>query len=58
LVQVPSEMIDDKIKWLPIIVRSYLIQDTFDINSLNQYKHSFFQLKHPFLGNNGDNNMK
>ena len=47
-----------KIKWHPIIVRSYLIQDTFAINSSNQYKHSFLQLKHPFLGNNDDNNMK
>ena len=45
-------------KWHPIIVRSYLVQDTFNINIPNQYKYSFLQLKHPFLGNNDDNNMK
>ena len=51
-------MIDDKIEWHPKIVRSYLVQDTFNINIPNQYKYSFLQLKHPFLGNNDENNMK
>ena len=34
-------MIDDKIEWKHKIVRSYLVQDTFNINIPNKYKYSF-----------------
>jgi len=58
LIHVPTEIIDDKNKWYPKIIRSYLIQDTLNIKIPNKYKHSFIQLNHSFLGNNDNNNMK
>ena len=62
MVQVPSEMLDDKITWHPKIVRSYLVSDSIEIKipneKPNKYKTSFLQIKKPFLGNAENDNMK
>ena len=62
MIQVPSEMIDDKITWHPKIVRSYLVSDSIEISipneKSNKYKTSFLQIKKPFLGNSENDNMK
>ena len=62
MIQVPSEMLDDKITWHPKIVRSYLVSDSIEIKipneKSNKYKTSFLQIKKPFLGNDENDNMK